>query len=149
LLITSGTQQAMSLVTRVLLDPGDEVVMEDPQYPSPARSSSCMARNVTGVPVDRDGLCVDALPPHPVKLVCVTPSHQFPTGAVLSLPRRQQLLEYARQCGSWIVEDDYDGEFRQDEHAVPALQSLDRNGCVIYVGSYSKTLFRPCAWATW
>ena len=141
LLITSGTQQAMNLVTRVLLDPGDEVVMEDPQYSSTRKIFQLHGANVTGVPVDHDGLCVDALPPHPVKLVCVTPSHQFPTGAVLSLPRRHQLLEHARQCGGWIVEDDYDGEFRHEAHAVPALQSLDRNGCVIYVGSFSKTLF--------
>lgn len=141
LLIVNGTQQAMSLIARVLLDPGDEVVLEEPHYFSTRRLLQMHGARITGVVVDDEGLCVERLPAHPAKLTCVTPSHQFPTGAVLSLPRRRALLEFARQCGGWIVEDDYDGEFRHDEHALPALQSLDREGRVIYVGSFSKTLF--------
>lgn len=141
ILIVGGTQQAMSLVARVLLDPGDEVVMEEPQYFGTRRVFQMHGAGIIGIPVDEDGLCVDALPVHPVKLVCVTPSHQFPTGAVLSLPRRMALLEIARQCGGWIVEDDYDGEFRHDDQPLPSLQSIDRDGRVIYVGSFSKTLF--------
>ena len=141
LLIVNGTQQAMTLVARVLLDPGDEVVLEEPHYFAIRRLLQMHGARVTGVAVDDDGLCVDRLPERPAKLTCVTPSHQFPTGAVLSLPRRKALLEIARQCGGWIVEDDYDGEFRHDEHALPALQSMDREGRVVYVGSFSKTLF--------
>lgn len=141
LLIVNGTQQAMGLVARVLLDPGDEVVLEEPHYFSTRRLLQMHGARVVGVPVDADGLCVDQWPERPAKLACVTPSHQFPTGAVLSLARRKALLGIARQCGSWIVEDDYDGEFRHDDHALPALQSMDREGRVIYVGSFSKTLF--------
>ena len=140
-LIVSGTQQAMTLVARVLLDVDDEVVMEEPHYFGTRKVLQMHGAKVSGVAVDEDGLCVDQLPERPVKLVCVTPSHQFPTGAVLSLARRVALLDIARQYGGWIVEDDYDGEFRQDDQALPALQSMDREGRVIYVGSFSKTLF--------
>lgn len=141
ILIVGGVQQAVTLIARVLLDPGDDVVMEEPQYFGARRILQMHGASVTGVAVDRDGLCVDQLAAHPAKLVCVTPSHQFPTGAVLSLARRRALLEHARQRGSWIMEDDYDGEFRRDAHALPALQSMDRDGRVIYIGSFSKTLF--------
>jgi GntR family transcriptional regulator/MocR family aminotransferase len=141
LLIVNGTQQAMSLIARVLLDPGDEVVMEEPHYFGTRRVFQMHGAQVTGVPVDGDGLCVERLPGRAVKLVCVTPSHQFPTGAVLSLTRRKALLDIAGQCGGWIVEDDYDGEFRYDREALPALQSMDHDGRVVYVGSFSKTLF--------
>jgi len=97
ILIVDGTQQAMSLIARVLLDPGDEVVMEEPQYFGTRKVFQMHGAQVSGVPVDEDGLCIDALPDHPVKLVCVTPSHQFPTGAVLSLPRRIALLASVRR----------------------------------------------------
>ena len=139
-LIVGGAQQAIALTARVLLDPGDEVVLEEPHYFGLRRILQLHGARVIGVPVDGQGLCVQALPPQPVKLVCVTPSHQFPTGAVLSGQRRLELLEYARHCGSWIVEDDYDGEVRPQAQAVPALKSLDRDGRVIHVGSFSKTL---------
>jgi GntR family transcriptional regulator/MocR family aminotransferase len=141
LLIVNGTQQAMSLVARVLLDPGDDVVLEEPHYFATRRVLQMHGARLTAVAVDGDGLCVDSIPGRGFKLACVTPSHQFPTGAVLSMARRLALLESARHCGGWIVEDDYDGEFRHDDHALPALQAMDREGRVVYVGSFSKTLF--------
>jgi len=140
-LIVGGTQQAVSLAATVLLDPGDAVAIEDPQYATLRKQLQLHGARLHGVPVDDDGLRCDALPAQSPKLVCVTPSHQFPTGALLSLPRRQALLDYAREHRSWILEDDYDGEFRYDRAFVPALRSLDRDGRVLYVGSFSKTLF--------
>jgi GntR family transcriptional regulator/MocR family aminotransferase len=140
-LVVGGVQQAMALVSRVLLDPGDAVVMEEPAYFGARRVLQMHGANLRCVPVDQDGLCVSRLPAETAKLVCVTPSHQFPTGAVMSLPRRQALIDYAERHQSWICEDDYDGEFRQEEGALLSLQSLDRSGRVVYVGSFSKTLF--------
>ena len=93
------------------------------------------------VPVDAQGLRCDLLPAQAPRLVCVTPSHQFPTGAVLSLSRRMALLDYAQRHGSWIFEDDYDGEFRYDSKPLAALRSLDGHGRVIYVGTFSKAMF--------
>lgn len=139
-LVVAGVQQAMALVSRVLLDPGDAVVMEEPAYFGARRVLQMHGANLRCVPVDQDGLCVNRLPAETAKLVCVTPSHQFPTGAVMSLPRREALIDYANRNQAWICEDDYDGEFRQEEGALLSLQSLDRSGRVIYVGSFSKTL---------
>lgn len=141
ILVVSGAQQAISLAARVLVDPGDDVVIEEPQYFGARTILQMHGANLIGVPVDAEGLRTDRLPNRPAKLVCLTPSHHFPTGAVLSLSRRIDVLQYARQCAGWILEDDYDGEFRQDAQPVPALQSIDRDGRVLYVGSFSKTLF--------
>src|SRR3546814_590619 len=91
-------------------------------------------------PVDREGLVCDALPHSGAKLVCVTPSHQFPTGVVMSLRRRMELLEYASRHDAWIFEDDYDGEFRYDGKPLAALRSLDDHNRVIYVGTFSKAV---------
>lgn len=141
ILVVAGTQQAVSLAATVLLDPGDLVAIEDPQYATLRKQLLVHGARLHGVPVDEDGLRCDALPTTPPKLVCVTPSHQFPSGALLSMARRQALLAHARAHGSWILEDDYDGEFRYDNTFVPALRSLDRDGRVLYVGTFSKTLF--------
>jgi len=92
-------------------------------------------------PVDDDGLVTDRLPRRGARLVSVTPSHQFPTGVVLSLPRRLALLEWARRHDAWILEDDYDGEFRYDSRPLAALKSLDRDDRVLYLGTFSKVLF--------
>ena len=140
ILIVNGTQQAMDLVARVLLDPGDTVAIEEPHYFALRQVMQCAGATLHGVRVDDEGLCVEALPRR-AKLVCVTPSHQFPTGAVLSRARREALLEYADRQDGWILEDDYDGEFRHHERAVESLRALDRHDRVIYVGSFSKTLF--------
>ncbi|GAB3101005.1 MocR-like pyridoxine biosynthesis transcription factor PdxR [Lysobacter terrae] len=140
-LIVSGTQQALTLIARVLLDEGDAAALEEPHYFTARTILQAHGARLIGVPVDADGLQVEQLPDPAVKLTYVTPSHQFPTGAVLSYERRLALLEYARLGSGWIVEDDYDGEFRHDRQAVQALQQLDRDGRVLYVGSFSKTLF--------
>jgi GntR family transcriptional regulator/MocR family aminotransferase len=140
-LVVNGTQQAISLIARVLLDEGDSVAIEEPQYYAMRRVLQFHGANLVGVPVDEGGLCCDQLPAQPPKLICVTPSHQFPTGVVLSASRRKQLLEYAKERRCWILEDDYDGEFRYADKPLPALRSTDENDRVIYVGSFSKTLF--------
>lgn len=140
-LIVAGTQQAISLSARVLLDEGDAVAIEDPHYYSIRMVLQTHGARVRPVPVDEEGLRVEAMPQPAPRMVCVTPSHQFPTGAVLSLARRMALLDYAQTHDCWIWEDDYDGEFRYDAKPLAALRSLDRNGRVIYVGSFSKALF--------
>ncbi|NZA26672.1 PLP-dependent aminotransferase family protein [Luteimonas sp. SJ-92] len=141
-LIVAGTQQALSLSARVLLDVGDAAAIEEPHYTAIRMALQVHGARLLPVPVDAQGLCCDLLPEREApKLLCVTPSHQFPTGAVMSLPRRMALLEYARRHRSWIFEDDYDGEFRYDARPLAALRSLDDAGRVIYVGTFSKALY--------
>jgi GntR family transcriptional regulator / MocR family aminotransferase len=140
--VVSGTQQAVSLLARVLLDEGALAVVEDPGYELATRALQAHGARLLPVKVDAEGLCVEALPHRKrVRMIQVSPSHQFPSGAVMSLARRMALLDYAVQRGCWVVEDDYDGEFRYDGAAIPALRSLDMRERVIYVGSFSKVLF--------
>ncbi len=139
--IVLGTQQAIALTARVLLDPGDAVAIEDPQYFAISEVLRVQGAQLLPVPVDDAGLRCEALPSEPPRLICVTPSHQFPTGALMSLPRRLALLEYANRHDCWVFEDDYDGEFRYDSNPHAALRSLDADRRVIYVGSFSKVLF--------
>lgn len=139
--IVSGTQQAFSLTARVLLDEGDTVVLEEPHYFGAFQTLSAHGARICPVRTDDDGLVCDELPEQAPPLVCVTPSHQFPTGAVLSLQRRLELLRYADAKRCWILEDDYDGEFRYDAHPLAALRSLDEADRVIYVGTFSKVMF--------
>lgn len=139
-IVTQGAQQAIDLAVRVMVDRDDVVVVEEPGYP-PARSSMlAMGARVKAVRVDEEGLRVDALPDN-ARLVYVTPSHQFPLGMPMSLERRMALLDWASRRGALIVEDDYDGEFRFEGRPVESLKSLDRNGVVAYVGTFSKTIF--------
>lgn len=139
--VTCGAQQAFDLLARMLVRPGrTKVAVEDPGYP-PLRTAMVTAgAQLVPVPVDDEGLCVDQLP-RDVRIACVTPSHQFPTGAVMSMQRRAALLEFARSRDALIVEDDYDGEFRYGVRPLDALQTLDRDARVIYVGTFSKSLF--------
>jgi GntR family transcriptional regulator/MocR family aminotransferase len=137
--VTSGTQQALDLIARVLLVSGDRVAVEDPGYAPARRLFESLGLAVTGVPVDEDGLVVDALPAR-TRLVYVTPSHQYPLGTVLSLPRRVALLEWADRHDAAIVEDDYDSEFRYGGRPIEPLCTLDASGRVIYVGSFSKSM---------
>jgi GntR family transcriptional regulator/MocR family aminotransferase len=137
--VTNGTQQAVDIVARVLLAPGDRVAVEDPCYGPPRRLLQTLGARVAGVPVDDQGLIVDAIPPG-TRLVYVTPSHQFPLGMPMSLPRRMALLGWARWQQAAIVEDDYDSEFRYGGRPIEPLQTLDTSGRVIYVGSFSKTM---------
>ncbi len=139
--ITSGTQHAIDLVARVLLEPGDVVAVEDPGYVPAKRLFSAVGAKVAGVPVDDQGLIVDLLPAS-ARIVYVTPSHQFPLGMTMSMPRRRALLRWAEQHDAAVIEDDYDTEFRYVDRPLEPLQALDRNGRVVYVGSFSKT-FSP------
>lgn len=137
--ITSGAQQAFDLVARVLLAPGTCAAVEDPGYPPARHALAAAGARVVPVPVDAEGLVVDALP-DAARLVYVTPSHQFPLGVPMSLARRQALLAWAERRGAAILEDDYDSELRLDGRPLEPLQSLDRAGRVLYVGTFSKVL---------
>jgi len=137
--ITSGIQQAIDVVARVLLKPGDRVAIEDPCYPAPRRLFESLGARVVGVPVDDLGLVVEALPRH-TRMVYVTPSHQYPLGVSMALPRRMALLAWAERNKAAIIEDDYDSEFRFGGRPIEPLQTLDATGRVVYVGSFSKTL---------
>ncbi|TMQ90004.1 PLP-dependent aminotransferase family protein [Actinomadura soli] len=139
--VTSGTQQAMDLIVRVLLEPGDVVAVEDPGYPPVRILLTAAGMRVRGVPVDAEGLRVDRLPDE-ARAVYVTPSHQFPLGMPMSLPRRRALLDWARRRDVVIVEDDYDTEYRYGGRPIEPLQSLDEDGRVLYTGTFSK-IMRP------
>ncbi|MER5621288.1 PLP-dependent aminotransferase family protein [Streptosporangium sp. NPDC002544] len=138
-LVTQGAQQALDLIGRVLIEPGCRVAVEEPGYPPARMLFRSLGARVTGVPVDGEGLDVSALPDS-ARLVYVTPSHQFPLGTPMSLGRRAALLEWAERRGAVVIEDDYDSEFRFEDRPLEPLQSLDRSGHVIYVGSFSKTM---------
>ena len=137
--ITSGAQQAIDLIARVLISPGDRVAVEDPGYPPPRYLFASHGARLTGVPVDAEGIAVDALPRR-ARLVYVTPSHQYPLGMPMSLARRAELLAWAERTNAAIIEDDYDSEFRFHGRPIEPLQTLDTSGRVIYVGSFSKSL---------
>jgi len=141
LLIVSGTQQAFGLAARVLLEEGDPVVMEDPHHGSLWHSLAAHGAVLQAVRTDDEGLVCCELPREPPRLVCATPSHQYPSGPVMSLPRRLELLRYAQTHACWIIEDDYDSEFRYDSPPLAALRSLDQGDRVIYVGTFSKAMF--------
>jgi GntR family transcriptional regulator/MocR family aminotransferase len=142
-LITSGYQGALTLARQVLLRSGDAVWCEDPGYALTRQALEVAGTSVVPVPVDREGLRVAAgITAAPrARLAIVTATHQSPLGVALSLPRRLALLDWAAQTGSWILEDDYDSEFRYTGHKLPALKSLDSNGRVIYAGTFSKVLY--------
>ena len=140
ILVTNGSQQALDLVARVLLERGDSVLIEEPHYQG-ARHVF-LANGATLVPgaLDSHGIMLPHDTPE-VKLIYITPSHQFPTGVVMPLSRRLELLSYAEQSNAYIIEDDYDAEYRYEGKPMPAVQGLDTSGRVIYVGTFSKVLF--------
>ncbi len=140
ILVVNGSQQAIDLCARVLLDPGDDVVIEEPCYLMAHRVFQAAGARVSGLPVDEHGLITQNLPKRPTRLAYLTPSHQFPLGGVMPIARRQNLLAWAQRSGAWVIEDDYDGEFRYGLRPVDALQSIDNAGSVIYVGTFSKAL---------
>ncbi|SEA93980.1 transcriptional regulator, GntR family [Leifsonia sp. 21MFCrub1.1] len=137
-LVTNGAQQAFDLLARVLLTPGDTVVVEDPGYPPVRQLFETTGARVVPVPVDEFGLRVDLLPS--ARLLYVTPSHQFPLGGVLPLERRVALLEWAARNDAVVIEDDYDSEYRFGARPLDPLQRLDADGRVVYVGTFSKTM---------
>ena len=138
-LVTYGTQQALDLVTRVLVAPGDVVAVEDPGYPLARDVFASYGARVVPVRVDGEGLVVDELPAA-ARLVFTTPSHQFPTGPPLSLDRRRALLDFAGRHRCAVIEDDYDSEFRFTERPLETLHSMDDAGRVLYLGTFSKSL---------
>lgn len=143
IMIVSGSQQALELTARVLLDAGDAAWVEEPGYWLTKQVLDALGCKRVPVPVDNEGLdvaqgihrCRNA------RAAYITPSHQFPLGVTMSAARRLQLLDWAERAGSWIVEDDYDSEYRYDSMPIASLQGLDRNERVIYIGTFSKTLF--------
>ena len=136
--IVDGTRAALALIADVLIDPGDAVAVEDPGYEA-MRNAVAAAGGVTiPVPLDGEGFDV-ARAPRSARLAYVTPSHQYPTGVVMGVRRRLDLIAWARSVGAYVIEDDYDAEFRYDGPPLPALQGLDA-GRVLYVGTFSKTL---------
>lgn len=142
-LIVGGAQQAIDLTARVLLDPGDEVWFEEPGYPGARALLMGAGVRVIPVPVDEEGLAVEAARARcpQARLAYITPSHQYPLGVTMSLRRRLAVLEWAAQAEAWILEDDYDSEYRYVGRPLAALQGLDTAGRVIYVGTFSKVLF--------
>ena len=141
ILIVGGTQQALTLTARVLVDDRDTVVIEDPHYQMAFQGLVAHGARLVSVRTDDEGLVVRELPEGPVRMAYVTPSHQFPSGTTMSLARRMELLRWASRNGCWIFEDDYDAEFHSGMRAVASLKSLDIADRVIYVGTFSKTLF--------
>jgi GntR family transcriptional regulator/MocR family aminotransferase len=139
LIVTQGAQQALDLVGRVLVAPGDVVAVEEPGYPPARELFASLGAEVVGVPVDAEGLVVSAIPPA-ARLVYTTPSHQFPLGMPMSLDRRAALLDWAHGRDAMVIEDDYDSEFRFADRPLEPLHALDRGDRVLYVGSFSKTM---------
>jgi GntR family transcriptional regulator / MocR family aminotransferase len=140
IIITAGAQDGLTLLCRILVRQGSNVVVEDPCYESAAVLFSSYGAALTPVAVDNDGIVTDILPETHTALAYVTPSHQFPTGVTLPIDRRLALLEWAANVGAYIVEDDYDSDFRYDGPPLTALSGLDRDHRVIYLGSFSKSL---------
>jgi GntR family transcriptional regulator/MocR family aminotransferase len=141
IVVVNGTQQGINLLAQMLLEPGDRVAVEDPGYPAARQTFEARGLAVTRVPVDSAGLIVEYLEAAgSQRMVHVTPSHQEPTGATLSLERRLALLDIARQTGCLLLEDDYDSEFRYEGKPVESLQGLDRFGGTIYAGTFSKSV---------
>lgn len=140
--VLTSSQQALNLIATLLLDAGDDVWVEDPCYEGARTAFSSSGARLVPVPVDGDGMDAGNLPSHAApRAIYLTPSHQYPTGASLSLARRMALLEFARANQCWIVEDDYDSEFHYDGRPLPSLQGLDRHERVLYIGTFSKVLF--------
>jgi len=143
ILITSGTQQGLRLCAEALLQPSDPVWLEDPGYPAARRLFEAIGARTVAVPVDGAGLIVEAGRCHApaARLAYVTPSHQFPTGVAMSMERRVALLGWARDAEAWVLEDDYDSEFRYAGPPLTALAGIDGHARVAYLGTFSKTFF--------
>lgn len=140
--IVSGAQQALDILARLLLNDGDEVLVETPGYDDAFELFRLHGARLTAIPVDDQGFPVERIPAQSAaRLVFVTPSNQFPRGGAMPLRRRLALLQWAQQARALVIEDDYDGELRYDGHPLAALQGLDSDGQVVYLGSFSKVLF--------
>ena len=143
IIITAGSQGALDLAVRTLLNPGEATWLENPGYFGARGALAAVGAYLVPVPIDEQGLVVEIgrqLCPQ-ARLVSTTPSHQFPTGVTMSLSRRLALLDWARETGAWILEDDYDSEYRFSGRPLEALQGLDQSGRVLYIGTFSKVMF--------
>jgi len=143
ILIVSGSQQALEISAQVLVDPGNSVWIEEPGYRFSREVFALAGSRLVAVPVDDQGLNVSAgiKKCRSARVAIVTPSHQFPLGVTMSASRRLQLLQWAQENGSWIIEDDYDSEYRYESAPISSLQGLDNHERVIYIGTFSKVLF--------
>jgi GntR family transcriptional regulator/MocR family aminotransferase len=141
IVITSGAQQAISLCAQLLVDAGDSVAIENPGYRAAAHAFANAGAQLQGIAVDEEGMRCEQLEQSTCRLAYVTPSHQYPSGVVMSLARRLQLLDWAQRTGSWIVEDDYDGEYRYSGAPLAPLAALDQRGRVLYVGTFGKIAY--------
>jgi len=142
IVVVNGSQQALDLCARVVLDPGDGVIVEEPGYPAARAVFAALGARVRPCAVDHAGIDVGARPfRSAARLAYVTPAHQFPTGATMPLARRLELLAWARRADAFVLEDDYDSEYRYHGRPVQALAGLDRDGRVLYAGTFSKLLF--------
>lgn len=142
IVITSGAQQAISLCAQLLVGPGDSVAVENPGYRAAGHAFALAGGRLHGVPVDDEGIDCQALNTlGDCRVAYVTPSHQYPLGVVMSLARRLELLAWAQRTGGWVVEDDYDGEYRYSGAPLSPLAALDRSGRVLYVGTFGKVAF--------
>ncbi|WP_407155836.1 PLP-dependent aminotransferase family protein [Bradyrhizobium sp. STM 3557] len=140
IIVVNGSQQGLDLCARLLLNPGDHFVMEDPGYLMARRIFAATGAATVPIPVDKDGLETERLAKVAARLAYVTPSHQFPLGGVMPIARRHQLLAWAKRSNAYVIEDDYDSEYRYDTKPVPPLHALEGGGSVIYLGTISKTL---------
>ena len=141
IVITEGALEGVNLCTHLLSEAGDTAWVEEPGYPGAKSVFMKAGLQVKGMPVDSEGMCPDMDENLPPRLIFTSPSHQYPCGAVMSAGRRLALLEYARQHDAWIVEDDYDSEFRYSGEPVPAMSGMMKQAPVVYIGTFSKTLF--------
>jgi GntR family transcriptional regulator / MocR family aminotransferase len=143
ILVTSGSQQALQICAHVLLDQEDSVALEDPGYPGARQAFLASGARLVGVPVDDEGMQVGKLMRlrDSVRAVYITPSHQYPLGVAMSAARRMQLLNWAARTSTWVIEDDYDSEYRFGNRPIVSLQGLDTRARVVYIGTFSKVLF--------
>lgn len=142
-LITSGSQAGLRISSAVVLARGDRVAMENPGYPGARAAFEAAGAQIVPIPVDAEGISVDALSSirQSIRAVYVTPSHQYPLGMAMSAARRMALIEWAARHAAWILEDDYDSEYRYVSRPLPSLQGMDAHGRVIYVGTFSKVVY--------
>jgi len=143
ILVTTGSQQGLQISAQVLLDPKDPVWMEEPGYPGARQAFMTAGAHLIPIPVDHEGLNIAEIirRGHNARAVYITPSHQYPLGMTMSATRRMLLLNWAVRTGAWVIEDDYDSEYRFGSRPIASLQGLDTDGRVIYVGTFSKVMF--------
>lgn len=139
-IVTAGIQEALNLASRLFISPGGTVATESPCYKGASYVFESYGARIIPTPVDEEGICVDSLPAERTGLLYITPSHQYPLGYILSMERRHKLLDWAAESGAYILEDDYDSDFRFERSPLPALRALDKRGSVIYLGTFSKSM---------